>query len=50
MVTLKLMLYEIYVIARERTESLEFLQRILERLDGENSVAQSSAVLAFTKQ
>ena len=50
MVTLKLMLYEVYVIAKERTESLEFLQRILERLDGENSVAQSSAVLAFTKQ
>ncbi len=50
MVTLKLMLYEVFVIAKERTESLEYLQRILERLDGENSVAQSSAVLAFTKQ
>lgn len=50
MVTLKFMFYEIYVIARERTESLEHLQKILERLDGENSVAQSSAVLAFAKQ
>jgi len=50
MVTLKLMLYEVYVIAKERTDALEFLQRILERLDGENSVAQSSAVLAFSKQ
>ncbi|MGH9174163.1 MAG: hypothetical protein ACRD1H_07380, partial [Vicinamibacterales bacterium] len=50
MVTLKFMLYEIYVIARERTESLEHLQKILERLDGENTTAQSSAVLAFAKQ
>lgn len=50
MVTLKFLMYEIYVIARERTESLEHLQRVLERLDGENSVAQSSAVLAFAKQ
>ena len=50
MVTLKFMLYEIYVIARERKESLEHLQKILERLDGENAVAQSSAVLAFAKQ
>jgi hypothetical protein len=50
MVTLKFMFYEIYVIARERKESLEHLQKILERLDGENAVGQSSAVLAFAKQ
>lgn len=50
MVTLKFMLYEIYVIAKERTDSLEYLQKILERLDGENAVGQSSAVLAFAKQ
>ena len=35
MVTLKFMFYEIFVIARERKESLEHLQKILERLDGE---------------
>jgi hypothetical protein len=50
MVTLKFMFYEIFVIARERKESLEHLQKILERLDGEGGVGQSSAVLAFAKQ
>ena len=50
MVTLKFMLYEIYVIARERTDSLEYLQGILQRLDGDGATAQSSAVLAFAKQ
>jgi hypothetical protein len=50
MVTLKFMLYEIYVIARERTESLEHLQSILQRLDGDGAGAQSSSVLAFAKQ
>jgi hypothetical protein len=50
MVTLKLMFHEIFVIAKQRTENLEYLQSILERLDGENAVGQSSAVLAFAKQ
>lgn len=50
MVTLKLMFHEIFVISRQRTEALEYLQGILERLDGENGVGQSSAVLAFAKQ
>jgi hypothetical protein len=49
MATLKMLLHEIYVIARQRVEALEYLQRILERLEGDNS-GQASSVLAFAKQ
>ncbi len=49
-VTLKLMLYEIYVIARERAEGLKYVQQILERLEGRNGPARSPAVLAFAER
>ena len=49
-VALKLLVYEVYVIARERADGLKYVQQILERLEGENETARPPGVVAFGKQ